>query len=162
MNNLLIGEIKVLIATNVLARGIDVLQITLVINYDVPLDTNSRPDSTTYLHRIGRCGRYVMTQCHRPVLVGLLLESSNAPIGWAWYCKRQLVVTHLDGTNNFINRFGRSGIVVNLVDPNTLRALKLIRDELKTEITELKERDVERLPELLQETIQFKHLKQSM
>jgi len=49
---------KVLITTNVLARGIDILQVMLVINYDLPLDGENRPDFETYLHRIGRSGRF--------------------------------------------------------------------------------------------------------
>ncbi|EFA84669.1 DEAD/DEAH box helicase domain-containing protein [Heterostelium album PN500] len=52
------GKTKLLIATNILARGIDVLQVSLVINYDVPLDVEGRPDPVTYLHRIGRVGRF--------------------------------------------------------------------------------------------------------
>ena len=52
------GRSKVLITTNVLARGIDVLQVNLVVNYDIPLDVNMRPDAETYLHRIGRTGRF--------------------------------------------------------------------------------------------------------
>jgi ATP-dependent RNA helicase DDX19/DBP5 len=52
------GAIKVLISTNVLARGIDILQVSLVINYDLPLDANNRPDPETYIHRIGRSGRF--------------------------------------------------------------------------------------------------------
>ncbi|KAH6562517.1 hypothetical protein BASA50_003047 [Batrachochytrium salamandrivorans] len=52
------GRSKVLITTNVLARGIDILQVNLVVNYDVPLDLNNRPDPETYLHRIGRTGRF--------------------------------------------------------------------------------------------------------
>ncbi|KAJ2321963.1 RNA helicase required for poly(A+) mRNA export, partial [Coemansia sp. RSA 2681] len=48
------GDIKVLITTNVIARGIDIQQVNLVINYDIPLDGNARPDPETYLHRIGR------------------------------------------------------------------------------------------------------------
>lgn len=43
---------RILIATNVLARGIDVQNIGVIINYDVPDDVN------VYLHRIGRSGRY--------------------------------------------------------------------------------------------------------
>ena len=46
------GQIKVLIATDMLARGIDVQGISIVINYDVP---NNREN---YIHRIGRAGRY--------------------------------------------------------------------------------------------------------
>lgn len=45
------GKIKVLIATDVAARGIDVERITHVINYDAPNNTES------YVHRIGRTGR---------------------------------------------------------------------------------------------------------
>ncbi|KAJ1328566.1 hypothetical protein BSLG_010298 [Batrachochytrium salamandrivorans] len=37
---------------------IDILQVNLVVNYDVPLDLNNRPDPETYLHRIGRTGRF--------------------------------------------------------------------------------------------------------
>lgn len=56
------GREKVLITTNVLARGIDVLQVNLVINYDLPMlnerenwqnKNDVRPDIETYIHRIG-------------------------------------------------------------------------------------------------------------
>lgn len=52
------GRAKVLITTNVLARGIDVATVSLVVNYDIPLDKFNRPDPQTYLHRIGRTGRF--------------------------------------------------------------------------------------------------------
>jgi ATP-dependent RNA helicase DDX19/DBP5 len=52
------GESNVLITTNVLARGVDVDNVCLVINYDVPVDGNNNPDFETYLHRIGRTGRF--------------------------------------------------------------------------------------------------------
>ncbi|PSN65850.1 P-loop containing nucleoside triphosphate hydrolase protein [Corynespora cassiicola Philippines] len=53
------GKAKVLIATNVLARGIDVQSVTMVINYDVPTMADGiQPDFETYLHRIGRTGRF--------------------------------------------------------------------------------------------------------
>ncbi|CAG8600320.1 5951_t:CDS:2 [Cetraspora pellucida] len=56
------GSAKVLITTNVLSRGIDVLQVNLVINYDIPMDITGRnPDFETYLHRIGRTGRFGRT-----------------------------------------------------------------------------------------------------
>ncbi|KAG2181787.1 hypothetical protein INT44_008602 [Umbelopsis vinacea] len=55
------GHSKVLITTNVVARGIDILQVTLVINYDMPLTKEGRPDAETYLHRIGRTGRFGRT-----------------------------------------------------------------------------------------------------
>jgi len=52
------GESNVLITTNVLARGVDVDNVCLVVNYDVPIDANKNPDFETYLHRIGRTGRF--------------------------------------------------------------------------------------------------------
>ena len=53
------GREKILIITNVMARGIDVEQVTVVFNYDLPFDVvNRTPDYKTYLHRIGRTGRF--------------------------------------------------------------------------------------------------------
>ncbi|KNE66633.1 hypothetical protein, variant [Allomyces macrogynus ATCC 38327] len=52
------GSAKVLIATNVLSRGIDVPQVNLVVNYDLPMDENREPDFEAYVHRIGRTGRF--------------------------------------------------------------------------------------------------------
>ncbi|SPC62761.1 probable DBP5 - RNA helicase [Ustilago sp. UG-2017b] len=52
------GKSKVLISTNVIARGIDIQQVTLVINYDMPLTQAGEADAETYLHRIGRTGRF--------------------------------------------------------------------------------------------------------
>lgn len=52
------GTEKVLITTNVCARGIDVEQVTVVINFDIPIDMKKQPDFETYLHRIGRTGRF--------------------------------------------------------------------------------------------------------
>jgi len=57
------GHAKVLIATNVLARGVDVDDVCMVVNYDVPRCKDAgtgawAPDHETYLHRIGRTGRF--------------------------------------------------------------------------------------------------------
>lgn len=46
------GNSRVLISSNVTARGIDIQQVSVVINFDIPKDVN------TYLHRIGRSGRW--------------------------------------------------------------------------------------------------------
>ncbi|KAI4370126.1 hypothetical protein MLD38_018507 [Melastoma candidum] len=46
------GSSRVLITTDLLARGIDVQQVFLVINYDLPI----QPEN--YLYRIGRSGRF--------------------------------------------------------------------------------------------------------
>jgi len=70
------GKEKVLITTNVLSRGkviitvfyimyfdilflgIDIEQVTIVINFDLPVTVTREPDFDTYLHRIGRTGRF--------------------------------------------------------------------------------------------------------
>lgn len=52
------GKAKVLITTNVLARGIDVATVSMVVNYDLPTAVGGVPDPQTYLHRIGRTGRF--------------------------------------------------------------------------------------------------------
>ncbi|CAD6187273.1 unnamed protein product [Caenorhabditis auriculariae] len=46
------GSSRVLITTDILARGIDVQQVSLVINYDLPSNREN------YIHRIGRSGRF--------------------------------------------------------------------------------------------------------
>src|ERR1700741_243123 len=46
------GSTRVLITTDLLARGIDVQQVSIVINFDLP------PHLENYLHRIGRSGRF--------------------------------------------------------------------------------------------------------
>src|SRR5204863_3600660 len=51
MNRLRSGTTELLVATDVAARGLDIDQLTHVVNYDVP----SAPES--YVHRIGRVGR---------------------------------------------------------------------------------------------------------
>jgi len=46
------GTARVLISSNVTSRGIDIQQVSVVINFDLPRDVHS------YLHRIGRSGRW--------------------------------------------------------------------------------------------------------
>lgn len=41
-----------------LLAGIDVEQVTLVVNFDLPVDLTGQADNDTYLHRIGRAGRF--------------------------------------------------------------------------------------------------------
>jgi ATP-dependent RNA helicase DeaD len=51
INQLKAGKLDILVATDVAARGLDVERITHVVNFDLPIDTES------YVHRIGRTGR---------------------------------------------------------------------------------------------------------
>ena len=51
-NDFKLGTTRVLISSNVTARGIDIQQVSIVVNFDIPKCVN------TYLHRIGRSGRW--------------------------------------------------------------------------------------------------------
>ncbi|MCK9450308.1 MAG: DEAD/DEAH box helicase [Bacteroidales bacterium] len=51
LNEFKAGNIRILVATDIAARGIDIDKLRYVINYDIP------NESETYVHRIGRCGR---------------------------------------------------------------------------------------------------------
>jgi ATP-dependent RNA helicase len=52
MKDFLSGDCRVLVSTDMLGRGIDVQQVSLVINYELPEVMES------YVHRIGRAGRF--------------------------------------------------------------------------------------------------------
>jgi len=55
------GVFYILICSNVLARGIDVPEVDLVVNFDVPYISNfgfKEPDYANYMHRVGRTGRF--------------------------------------------------------------------------------------------------------
>jgi len=52
MKEFLSGKTRIMIATDMLARGIDVQQVSLVINFDIPTNRES------YIHRTGRAGRF--------------------------------------------------------------------------------------------------------
>jgi translation initiation factor 4A len=52
MKSFRLGTSRILIATDVIARGIDIQQVEIVINFDLPREIE------TYIHRIGRSGRF--------------------------------------------------------------------------------------------------------
>jgi superfamily II DNA/RNA helicase len=52
LNNFRSGKHRILLATDIISRGIDIQQVSLVINYDLP------KHKETYIHRIGRSGRF--------------------------------------------------------------------------------------------------------
>ena len=61
MNQFRAGQFTALICTNLGARGIDVPEVDIVINYDIPVISDKgymEPDYANYLHRVGRTGRF--------------------------------------------------------------------------------------------------------
>ena len=107
------GKEKVLITTNVIARGIDILQVNMVVNYDLPLmnerdhfgnKEDARPDIETYIHRIGACPSrccYPSTSTLAPTaafyarlrarllgclyLLGERLTLTRRDLAWIWF-----------------------------------------------------------------------------
>jgi superfamily II DNA/RNA helicase len=55
LNNFKNGKVPIIVATDVLARGIDIADVSLIVNYDVPKAVED------YIHRVGRTGRYDKT-----------------------------------------------------------------------------------------------------
>lgn len=54
------SETKVLLTTDVFSRGMDIPQVNLIVNYDLPI-YKGIPSTETYIHRIGRSGRFGRT-----------------------------------------------------------------------------------------------------
>ena len=53
------GQKRILVATDLVARGIDIERVNIVINYDMPeTDEKHGQGADTYLHRVGRAGRF--------------------------------------------------------------------------------------------------------
>ena len=52
LNDFKNGTTRIMLSTDLLSRGIDIQQLSLVINFDLPRNKE------TYIHRIGRSGRY--------------------------------------------------------------------------------------------------------
>jgi len=70
MNEFRTGSSRILIATDLLARGIDVQQVSVVINFDLPHDLAS------YLHRVGRGGRFG----RRGVAINLVTDETKTQL----------------------------------------------------------------------------------
>jgi ATP-dependent RNA helicase DDX19/DBP5 len=102
MNEFREGKSKFLITTNVLARGVDVPDVSLVVNYNVPrkqsvangpLDT---PDDESYVHRIGRTGR-----CGRKGRAVTFVETTKDRDDLMWI-ENQLAAKGGDTSNTLI------------------------------------------------------------
>ena len=101
LKNFRIGLIRVLIATDILSRGIDVEQIGIVINYDIPRDR------AQYIHRIGRSGRFGKIG----VAINFVTDRDSRTIHDLEYFYKtkitdmpdfQVVLSHLSGLKGYI------------------------------------------------------------
>ena len=104
MKNFRLGKVRILISTDIISRGIDVQQVSIVINYDIPRYRE------VYIHRIGRSGRYgrkgtainFVTEREYTNLKNIqdyytteitpLPENIKDLINWSWFTPRQMYI----------------------------------------------------------------------
>lgn len=90
------GNARILISTDLLARGIDVQQVSLIVNYDMPYQHEN------YIHRIGRCGRYG----RRGLAINLVSRSSEIAmkeeIEQYYSIKIEELPENIEGLNSFM------------------------------------------------------------
>lgn len=68
-------QVRILVATDLVGRGIDVERVNIVINYDMPVtDDRHGNGADTYLHRVGRAGRFGTK--------GLAITFVSTQVGW--------------------------------------------------------------------------------
>lgn len=115
------GKTKVLVSTNVIARGIDVMQVNMVVNYDLPVDLNNRPDPETYLHRIGEYCFYL-------------------PVGF------EDINSYASSCTGRTGRFGRKGVSINFVhDQRSFQDMQAIEQALGRPIVRVDTSDFEKM-----------------
>ncbi|XP_039212549.1 ATP-dependent RNA helicase DDX25 isoform X2 [Crotalus tigris] len=85
------GKYKVIITTNLCARGIDVMQVTIVVNFTLPTTVFHAPDFETYLHRIGRAGRF-----GKNGLAFNMVERQNLPLLFEIQDHFKILIQRLD------------------------------------------------------------------
>ncbi|XP_070808358.1 ATP-dependent RNA helicase DDX25 [Pituophis catenifer annectens] len=85
------GKFKVLITTNICARGIDVMQVTIVVNFTLPTTVFRGPDFEAYLHRIGRTGRF-----GKKGLAFNMVERKNLPLLFEIQNHFKILIQRLD------------------------------------------------------------------
>jgi len=100
---------RILISTDVLSRGFDVSDVTLVVNYDVPLEFESwEPAYETYLHRIGRSGRFGRRGCAFNLVCGPRENDIIDKI--ANYFEREIPSVPKDDEARFIDVLKEAGL----------------------------------------------------
>lgn len=92
---------RILISTDVLSRGFDVSDVTLVVNYDLPIHHETlEPAYETYLHRIGRSGRFGRNGCAFNLVCGYQDEEIISKI--EKYFDRQIPPVPYNDEDRFI------------------------------------------------------------
>jgi superfamily II DNA/RNA helicase len=95
------GHIRILVATDLAGRGLDIDGVTHIINYDVP------EDPLTYFHRIGRTGRAGKTGTAVTIVSGDQSADFRAIETMANYQIERLEIGRLERSSTFTPRNGR-------------------------------------------------------
>ena len=130
------GSSRVLITTDVLARGIDVQQVSLVINYDLPTNRENYIHRTTArLHKkcplVSRTARPAgPSQCQPRVALRLVAAPDSAR------AQTLSLLSHVAGIGRG-GRFGRKGVAINFLTSEDVRTLREIEQFYNTQIEEM-------------------------
>ena len=89
-------QTRILVATDIISRGIDVQQVGLVINYDVPYESES------YIHRVGRSGRYGKVGVAITLVTGHRADIGRMSTIEKDYDIKFIVLPLLETVNNFL------------------------------------------------------------
>lgn len=98
------GTTRTMIATDVLSRGFDVDNVTLVVNHDVPTERSGNPAYETYLHRVGRTGRFgrkgaafnLVLGNTENVQLGAITKKYNIPLDDIQWDKEEAILEALE------------------------------------------------------------------
>lgn len=112
------GSSRVLITTDLLARGIDVQQVSLVINYDLPGNREN------YIHR------WVVYSSNHFILL-------QTNVLWLYIYYGNYCLTKKISSIGRSGRFGRKGVAINFVTNADQNLLKEIETYYSTEIEEM-------------------------
>lgn len=124
------GQVKVMIATNVACRGLDVEGVTIVINYDMPIDVLATKAANKQSVSFNTAEEAEMMMLKESAVVGKN-EAAAA-------CETYL---HRIGRTG---RFGKPGIAVNLIDSDkSFQVLKQIEKHFERQIKKLDADDLE-------------------
>ena len=92
MKNFRTGSSRILVTTDLLCRGIDIQQVSIVINYDLPGNRES------YLHRIGRSGRFG----RKGVAINFITHSDRKQLEYLQHYYKTTIETMPNDFNSFL------------------------------------------------------------
>lgn len=106
---------NVLISTDILARGFDVLSVKLVVNFDVPIQhLTKEPAYETYLHRVGRSGRFMRNGAALNFIDQTAVDREDEELmrRISLHFDRQFPILDVDSDGAVESFFRRAGVLV--------------------------------------------------